>query len=211
MAETVRIEIPIQTVDETEPELTNLTQKVRKLGSEAEKAGQKAKESTRHVSGFDKQAGKTERSLAAWAKEKYQILLEAKERISPILSTLGCGLKGLTGKTYRVTLRALDLVTSPVRGILNLLRNPVFQMGTVLGVSIGLMDTIKTYQDFEAAMSQVQAVSGATASEVVKLADKAKEMGATTKFTAQESAEAFNYMAMAAGKRGTCWVAYRVY
>ena len=49
--------------------------------------------------------------------------------------------------------------------------------------------------DFEAAMSQVQAISGTTGSEVTKLTNKAKEMGATTKFTAEESAEAFNYMA----------------
>lgn len=70
-------------------------------------------------------------------------------------------------------------------------------MGAVLGVSIGLKDTIDTYKDFEAAMSQVKAVSGATGSEFDKLTAKAKEMGATTKFTATQSAEAFNYMAMA--------------
>ena len=97
-------------------------------------------------------------------------------------------------------MRAVDLITSPVRGIINLLKNPVFQVGAVLGVSIGLKDTIETYKNFEAAMSQVQAISGATGSELTRLTNKAKEMGATTKFTAQESAEAFNYMAMAGWK-----------
>ena len=97
-------------------------------------------------------------------------------------------------------MRAVDLITSPVRGILNLLKNPVFQVGAVLGVSIGLKDTIDTYRDFEAAMSQVKAISGATGSDLIKLTEKAKEMGATTKFTAKESAEAFNYMAMAGWK-----------
>lgn len=80
------------------------------------------------------------------------------------------------------------------------LKNPIFQVGAVLGVSIGLKDTIETYKDFEAAMSQVQAISGATSTELVKLTNKAKEMGATTKFTAEESAQAFNYMAMAGWK-----------
>ena len=150
MAETLRIEIPIETIDETEPELSNLRKKIGKLGEEAEKAGQKTKKSSQYVSEFDKRAKKTERSLAAWAKEKYQILLEAKERISPILSTLGRGLKGFTRKTWSVTLRAIDLITSPVRGILNLLKNPVFQAGAILGVSLGLKDAIQTYQDFEA-------------------------------------------------------------
>ena len=97
-------------------------------------------------------------------------------------------------------MRAIDLITSPVRGIINLLKNPIFQVGAVLGVSIGLKDTIETYKDFEAAMSQVQAISGATSTELVKLTNKAKEMGATTKFTAEESAQAFNYMAMAGWK-----------
>lgn len=97
-------------------------------------------------------------------------------------------------------MKAVDLITSPVRGILNLLKNPLFQAGAVLGVSIGLKDTIDTYKGFESAMSQVEAVSGASGMEMKKLTDKAKEMGATTKFTAQESAEAFNYMAMAGWK-----------
>ena len=59
---------------------------------------------------------------------------------------------------------------------------------------------IKVGADFEAGMSQVQAVSGATADEMDRLTEKAKEMGAKTKFSASESAEAFNYMAMAGWK-----------
>lgn len=202
MAETVRIEIPIETVDETEPELSNVTKKIGKLGDEADKAGQKTKKAAEYVTGFDKQAQKTERSLAAWAKEKYEILLEAKDKITPLLTTLGNGLRGFAGKSWSVTMRAVDLATSPVRGILNVLKNPLLQAGAVLGVSIGMKDTVDTYKDFEAAMSQVQAISGATGSEMGRLTDKAKEMGAGTKFTAEESAEAFNYMAMAGWKTG---------
>ena len=56
---------------------------------------------------------------------------------------------------------------------------------------------IKVGSDFEAAMSEVQAISGATGSDLEKLSDAAKEMGATTKFSASESAEALKYMAMA--------------
>lgn len=56
---------------------------------------------------------------------------------------------------------------------------------------------IKVGSDFEAGMSQVQAISGASGEDLEKLKNKAKEMGATTKFSATESAEALNYMAMA--------------
>lgn len=200
MAETVRIEIPIETVDETAAGLHSAIQGLTKLEQAYKNTSQSASKANSTVSQFDKQAQKTEKSLARWAKEKYEILLEARERITPVLSTLGNGLRSFVGRTWNVTMRAVDLVTSPVRGIINLLKNPVFQVGAVLGVSIGLKDTIETYKDFEAAMSQVQAVSGATGTELIKLTDKAKEMGATTKFTAKESAEAFNYMAMAGWK-----------
>ena len=56
---------------------------------------------------------------------------------------------------------------------------------------------VKTTADFEAGMSQVQAISGATGEDLKALSDKAKEMGAVTKFSASESAEALKYMAMA--------------
>lgn len=50
---------------------------------------------------------------------------------------------------------------------------------------------------FEAGMSQVSAISGATAAELEQLTAKAKELGASTKFTATQVSEAMNYMAMA--------------
>lgn len=200
ITEAVRIEIPIETIDDTEPELSNLVKKLGKVGKAADDAGKSARKAGDRVSRFGRSAEKTQKSLAQWAKEKYEILLEAKERITPVLRTIGSGLRGFAGKTWGVTLKAVDLVTSPVRGILNLLKNPVFQAGAVLGVSIGMKDTVDTYKDFEAAMSQVSAVSGATGSDFDKLNAKAKEMGATTKFTATQAAEGFNYMAMAGWK-----------
>ena len=59
------------------------------------------------------------------------------------------------------------------------------------------MDCINTAGDFEASMSNVEALSGASGDGLEALSDKAKEMGATTKFTAGESAEALSYMALA--------------
>lgn len=59
---------------------------------------------------------------------------------------------------------------------------------------------VKTYASFESKMSNVQAISGATGDDLIKLSDKAKEMGAKTKFSASESADALSYMAMAGWK-----------
>ena len=56
---------------------------------------------------------------------------------------------------------------------------------------------IKIGADFEEGMSEVQAISRASASDMELLKEKAKEMGAETKFSATESAAAFKYMAQA--------------
>ncbi len=61
-------------------------------------------------------------------------------------------------------------------------------------------DVIKTGTEFDAGISKVGAISGASAEDMEKLREKAKEMGAATKFTAAESAEALEYMAMAGWK-----------
>ena len=68
--------------------------------------------------------------------------------------------------------------------------------------AIGAIGTaaVKAGSDFEAAMSKVEAISGAAGEELEALNRKAKEMGASTKFSATESANAFEYMAMAGWK-----------
>ena len=72
---------------------------------------------------------------------------------------------------------------------------PVTAGITVLGTV-----AVKTGSDFDAAMSKVAAVSGATGDDLQALRDKAREMGSQTKFSASEAAEAMNYMAMAGWK-----------
>ena len=69
-----------------------------------------------------------------------------------------------------------------------------------LPITAGFAAAIKTTGDFDASMSKVQATSGATAGDMELLREKAKEMGETTKFSASESADALNYMAMAGWK-----------
>ncbi|PTI55075.1 phage tail tape measure protein, partial [Staphylococcus xylosus] len=54
--------------------------------------------------------------------------------------------------------------------------------------------------EFDDGMRKVQAISGATGKDLDALKAKAREMGATTKFSASDSAEAMNYMAMAGWK-----------
>lgn len=60
--------------------------------------------------------------------------------------------------------------------------------------------TVEIGKAFDTSMSNVAAISGATAEELLNLRDKAKEMGAATKYTATEAADAMSYMAMAGWK-----------
>lgn len=54
--------------------------------------------------------------------------------------------------------------------------------------------------NFESAMSSVASISGATGNDLKELTSKAKQMGATTQFSATEAANAMEYMAMAGWK-----------
>lgn len=67
----------------------------------------------------------------------------------------------------------------------------------IAGIAVA---STKTAGDFESAMNQVSAISGATGKDLDSLTQLAKDMGATTKFSASESAEALTYMGMAGWK-----------
>lgn len=124
----------------------------------------------------------------------------ANDTASPVIDSVKDKGESWGGSSYNATIGIVDNATAPLQGILNMLSNPLLQGAAILGVSLGAADTVGTYTDFTSMMSQVSAISGATGSELASLTAKAKEMGATTKFTAAESAEAFNYMAMAGWK-----------
>lgn len=58
-------------------------------------------------------------------------------------------------------------------------------------------DSIQTGREFDQAMSKVAATMGTSVGEIENLRDFAREMGASTAFSATEAAEALNYMALA--------------
>lgn len=86
-------------------------------------------------------------------------------------------------------------ISSLAKGGISKLTGIITKISTALS-GLGLA-AVKMGSDFEEGMSEVKAISGATQDEFEKLSAKAKEMGAKTKFSASESAEAFKYMAMA--------------
>lgn len=126
--------------------------------------------------------------------------LGADDNASPVIDDVMDKAAAWDGSVFTATMSVVNAVTSPIGAVANAAKNPIAQGATFLGVSAGLADTVNTYKGFESMMSQVKAISGATGKEFDDLTAKAQEMGATTKFTATESAEAMNYMAMAGWK-----------
>lgn len=121
------------------------------------------------------------------------------------------GLVSLTGKTYTAMVNVkqntggitglTEKAGNAVSGVASgMLMNTSMQMAGAAGIGFGIYDAIKSYADFEKEMSAVKAISGATGAEFDMLTEKARQMGADTKFSATESAQAFEYMAMAGWK-----------
>lgn len=92
----------------------------------------------------------------------------------------GASIEKVGGKIENVGSTLTKTVTVPILGL-----------GTA---------AVKTTADFDASMSKVSAVSGATGEDLDALRAKAREMGSQTKFSASEAADAMNYMAMAGWK-----------
>ena len=100
--------------------------------------------------------------------------------LSQELQTAGDKISGVGDKISGAGEKMTKSVTVPIVGV-----------GTAV---------VKTAADFEAQMSKVSAISGATGGDLEKLEAKAREMGEKTKFSASEAGEAFEYMAMAGWK-----------
>ena len=91
------------------------------------------------------------------------------------LSGLTRGLKIASSKMRRFGSQAKSLGTTLSRGI----SAPLIGLGAL---------SVKTFSGFEAEMSKVKAVSGATADQFNRLEAQAKKLGSTTTFTATEVA-----------------------
>lgn len=103
--------------------------------------------------------------------------LKQSQQTEKQIESVGNKITGIGDKMSKVGGTLTKTVTTPIVGI-----------GTA---------AVAALSGFESSMSRVQAISGATGDELAQLREKAKEMGATTKFSASESADALTYMAMA--------------
>lgn len=108
--------------------------------------------------------------------EKYRAL---QKELNEVEKAMGKASKGSSG--LGVSLRSLDKITEIIRGTL-------WSLGLIITGQI--VDTFKNainvIIDFEAENSKLAAVLGTTKAEIKDLTDQAKELGATTSYTASE-------------------------
>lgn len=155
------------------------------------------------ASSADKAKGKVKAvsdALTGMARER-SIGINLRDNASGRLAGLQTRLTGLTGKAHDVLVNVRtaggNALGSLKSGIGSMMSGAVPQAMGMMGIGMGIADTINTYKNFQAQMSTVQAISGATGDSLKRLTDKAKEMGATTQFSATEAGQAMEYMAMA--------------
>ena len=83
-----------------------------------------------------------------------------------------------------------------MKGILADLASNAIQM-CVSAMKDFVTQSIEVGKNFDSAMSEVSAISGATGKDLQMLRDTAKEFGSTTMFSASEAADALKYMSLA--------------
>ena len=154
----------------------------------------------RKVSQFDRTLQETQSRLNKMTGSRWNVAFNAVDKATSVITKVEGKIRSAAGKAWNFTVGVIDKATAPLQGIFNMLRNPILQAGAVLGISLSASDAINTFGAFEATMSKVKAISGASGEDFEALTALAKEMGATTKFTAQEAAEGLTYMAMAGWK-----------
>lgn len=197
MAKTIKIEIPVEVLDKTEA-LSGIIDKLEETDKAAEKARHSMEDMGKtKTTGIEKSYQKAMKSAASWAGKKYQSVMEVKDMASPAISKITSGLKSFEKKAWTATFKA---ASAPFRAAAGAVASPLVAAGIPLSAGAAVGSSVKTFAGFESQMSHVKAISGATEAQFDQLTAKAKEMGAATKFTAQEAGEAFGYMAMAGWK-----------
>ena len=157
-------------------------------------------------------AGRSDRlkNSLSGIKGDYSPTIRVRDNASGKIGGIRSMLDSISGKIHTVTVNVrqnggLSGLASKAGGAVSgiaggMMMGTGMQMAGAAGIGFGVYDTVKTYMDFEAEMKRVQAISGASQGDFESLTAKAKEMGATTQFSATESAQALEYMAMAGWK-----------
>lgn len=169
---------------------------VEKVAKEVEKAGKQAEKSAKDSASKVGQAAKQGAGTAAKGTESASTKMQQSQK------KVGDAAKQSSDKTKESWEQSNQKSVSSTESACSKMSSLMKKSAAAIGVAsvAAAKKTIDVGKSFEAGMSEVQAISGASGKDLERLSNKAKEMGATTKFSATESATALKYMAMAGWK-----------
>lgn len=183
-AEHERLTREIEETGQATPELTRQLQANEKALQKAQDATAREEERLEELSNTLREAGVNTDNLGRDTDElrqQYERLEQAQKKVQAITE------KQAANK------EAISQTKAQLGGL----------VGTVTAVGAAIYaGPVKKAAEFQEQMSTVKSISNASAEDMAKLSQKAKEMGATTAFTAAEAGEAMEYMAMAGWKTG---------
>ena len=133
-------------------------------------------------------AGGTDQSLASSIKK-------ARKEIDSLERKAGMAKQSISDSFGGMSIKGIDSLANVSDHVFGTIIDGAKIAGASIAGILGASTAVG--MGFEAQMSTVQAISQASSSDMRRLTELAKEMGETTKFSAEESGKALEYMAMA--------------
>ena len=158
-----------------------------KVISDAQKEIQKIKKEEKEKGQIDEEQKKKLEQLNTTIEEQKIKLAQLKTEQAGIKGTISSLSKEIAGNNKEWTTLKATMANLASDGI-ELLGRKLLDVGKAV---------ITTGEQFTSSMSEVGAISGASAEQLELLEQTAREYGATTKFSASEAADALKYMALA--------------
>lgn len=221
-AEFARLGNEIQSLNKTQADISayqkqsaaidSTRAKIENLAKQHELLSRQIDETAGSTAGLEREKLKLEQRMASaqGTLERQESSLKSTEAA---LKEAGVSTRDLSGESARLTARIDRLSQEQEQAAQSAQEygdsaTSAFQAAgealAAAGIVAGLKEigaayvgTVQAAGEFGAAMSNVEALSGASRQEMAALNTQAKELGATTKFTAMESGEAMGYMGMA--------------
>ena len=166
-AETFRIDIPISVTDNTDPGVSSASRK---------------------VSAFDRVVEKMQSRVDKATKTKWKVTIEAVDKVTSVISTIGSGIKSVAGKVWSVTMSVVDKVTTPIKKMISV-------VGDLLGIStavstvlagLSVKNALTSAAESSRMMTQLNVSAsnmGISDSGVQQIVDKATSMQQTTMYS----------------------------
>lgn len=173
---TKRQQIQAQKVRELKNNYDQLSKETGENSAKTQAAAAKYNQAYAELNKYEQELNQATAEMKALERQQ-QVLNTTMGKIGNKFSELGPRLQEIGSKMQSVGRNMSMYVSAPI----------------VAGFGAAVKKSI----DFDDSMRKVKATSGATGNEFQQLRDKALEMGAKTKFSASESADALNYMALA--------------